>query len=67
MPGTRVAGNKLRDVPAAVDHKMCRDSESLEIFLKPGVGLEIKLVEKQICDEGCAKLPGWQTDVVNDE
>jgi hypothetical protein len=67
MPSPFVTGHKLRDVAGAVDDKMCGDGQPSQIFFEPRVGLEIKLVEKKIRNEGCAKLSGRQTDVVNDQ
>ena len=67
MPRPFVTGDKLRDVSHAVDDEMRRDRESSQVFCKPGICVEIKLIEKKICHIGCAKLSGRQTDIVYDE
>ena len=64
MPSPRVARNKLGNVTSAIDNKVCGNGQSLKIFFKPRIGLQIKLIEKQICDERRAKLTRGQTDVV---
>ena len=65
MPSPLIARNELRDVTIPIDDKVRGNGQSLKIFFKPRIGLQIKLIEKKIRNERRAKLTGRQTDVVN--
>jgi hypothetical protein len=65
MPSPRIARYKLCDVTSAVDDKVRGNGQPSQIFFKPRIGLQIKLIEKEIRDVWRTKLTRRQTDVVN--